>query len=245
MREFIMDEAYLGGITIVIESRDNRLTAEIYRDALKQVFERIASEISAIREVYIGTAEFKDYLFKEVFKNKSLHIAVDGDKDKELGTSQSTTGVPNAQIDLIAEDWFVFNDNYDTSEEKAFVKYFSTHVANFRKKYEKVYLVRNERQLVLYSFDGGERFEPDYLLFLLKKNGTGYEQYQIFVEPKGAHLIQEDKWKEDFLLQINARGKAKTTFVDDNDYRIIGFPFYNDGLADKKAAVTDAITKLL
>ena len=34
----------------------------------------------------------------------------------------------------------------------------------------KVFLVRNERQLHIYSFDGGERFEPDYLLFLLAES---------------------------------------------------------------------------
>ena len=33
-----------------------------------------------------------------------------------------------------------------------------------------MFLVRNERQLHIYSFDGGERFEPDYLLFLLAES---------------------------------------------------------------------------
>lgn len=26
--------------------------------------------------------------------------------------------------------------------------------------------------------------------------------YQIYVEPKGSHLLEEESWKEDFSLQI-------------------------------------------
>lgn len=61
-------------------------------------------------------------------------------------------------MDLSKEDWFVFEDNYGTSEEKAFVAYFKEYVKDLKIKYDKVYLVRNERQLAIYSFNGGERF---------------------------------------------------------------------------------------
>ena len=62
--------------------------------------------------------------------------------------------------------------------------------------------MRNERQMHIYSFEGGERFEPDYVLFLQKDKTDGFEQFQVFIEPKGAHLVENDKWKEDFLLQL-------------------------------------------
>ena len=94
-------------------------------------------------------------------------------------------------------------------------------------KYDKVYLVRNERQLAIYSFDGGERFEPDYLLFLHKNNTDGYEQMQIFIEPKGRQLILEDIWKEEFLLQLEQKAQAVVKYVDDNEYLIRGFHFFN------------------
>lgn len=50
------------------------------------------------------------------------------------------------------------------------------------------------------------------ICFSCKKNITGYEQYQIFVEPKGNNLLSADKWKEDFLLQIESRGIPTKTF---------------------------------
>jgi type III restriction enzyme len=62
---------------------------------------------------------------------------------------------------------------------------------------------------------------------LQKRSATGYEQYQIFIEPKGNNLLSADKWKEDFLLQIESRGIPIKNFADDNEYRIWGFPFYN------------------
>ncbi|MCT6837477.1 MAG: hypothetical protein M3036_07480, partial [Bifidobacteriales bacterium] len=71
-----------------------------------------------------------------------------------------------------------------------------------------------------------ERFEPDFLLFLRKK-GQPYKQQQIYVEPKGTHLLENDKWKEEFLLSIEQNAVPHTIYVDNTDYRIIGLPFYN------------------
>ena len=136
--------------------------------------------------------------------------------------------VPSScKIDLSKEDWFAFEDNFGTSEEKAFFAYFKTFVPQLNEKYDKVFLIRNERQLHIYSFDGGERFEPDFLLFLHKQNADGYEQLQVFIEPKGTHLVGNDKWKEDFLLELEDKAVATKIFVDDNDYKIWGFQFFN------------------
>lgn len=87
--------------------------------------------------------------------------------------------------------------------------------------------MRNEREFHLYSFDYGERFEPDYVLFLQKDKSDGYEQLQIFIEPKGTGYIENDAWKEEFLLQMKEQAVPVKKFVDDNHYRICGFHFYN------------------
>ena len=226
LREFIMKEDYLRDVKILVESRQENPSPAVLYEAVLNVLTQIGNAISAIRETYIGTFEFSDRHFHEVFRNKMLFIT---DPDGEgLGISQnSVTMRPEWKIDLSQADWFVFNDNFGTTEEKAFVAYFASHVEALKKEYEKVFLIRNERQLVIYSFDGGERFEPDYLLVLCRKNATSFDQYQIFVEPKGSHLLVQDKWKEDFLLQIKSRGIAAKTFADDNQYHIWGLPFFN------------------
>ena len=136
------------------------------------------------------------------------------------GMSQNDASVGANRLDLSVEDWFVFNDNYGTSEEKAFVRYFKDYVDTLRSKYDKIYLLRNERQIHLYSFEGGERFEPDYILYLCKNRTDSIEQLIVFVEPKGTHLIADDKWKEDFLLELKGKSIPTITFADDNKYKI-------------------------
>lgn len=172
------------------------------------------------------TREFTAQYIHKVFRDKICNYT--DPKEGGIGFSQNDYTVDMSyRLDLTKEDWFAFDDNYGTTEEKAFVAYFKTYVKQLKEKYDKVYLVRNERQLHIYSFDGGERFEPDYVLFLHRPKVDGYEQLQIFIESKGTHLLETDKWKEDFLLQLESQAIPVIRFVDDNDYRIWGFHFYN------------------
>jgi type III restriction enzyme len=242
LREFIVSDAYLGGVRMLVESRDETPSPTTYFEACLNVLAKIGGEISAIRETYAGTADFRDKKFRDVFRDKTLHIT-DPHGEGE-GISQNAPAIRSDwRLDLSVADWFVFNDNFGTTEEKAFVAYFASYVEDLKREYEMVYLVRNERRLALYSFDGGERFEPDYLLFLRRKKGAGTEQYQIFVEPKGSHLLTQDRWKEDFLLQIESCGIPKKTFADDSEYHVWGLPFYNR--QDRADAFTMAFERII
>lgn len=225
-REFITSPNYLGAIKIEITSKYETPTPSILFSACVNVLGKVAESVSDIEITYVGTTEFKPTRISEMFKDKKCNYTIV--HDGGLGYSQNDASVPNGwKIDLSKEDWFAFEDNFGTSEEKAFVAYFKSFIPRLKEKYDKVFLVRNERQLHIYSFDGGERFEPDYLLFLHKQNDAGYEQLQVFIEPKGTHLIADDKWKEDFLLEIEDKAVATKIFVDDNKYKIWGFHFFN------------------
>ena len=222
--EFVTDENYLGNIKIKVTSKYKALPMNVVYRACVNVLSKIALKISAIEEVYEGTTEFKAHYLHEYIRDKSINIKpISG----SIGMSQNDASVGTNRLDLSVEDWFVFNDNYGTSEEKAFVRYFKDYVDTLRSKYDKVYLLRNERQIHLYSFDGGERFEPDYILYLCKNRVDSVEQLIVFVEPKGTHLIDTDKWKEDFLLELKEKAIPTVTFVDDNKYKIWGFHFFN------------------
>lgn len=225
-REFITSPNYLGAIKIEITSKYETPTPSILFSACVNVLGKVAESVSDIEITYVGTTEFKPTRISEMFKDKKCNYTIV--HDGGLGYSQNDASVPNEwKIDLSKEDWFAFEDNFGTSEEKAFVAYFKSFIPHLKEKYDKVFLVRNERQLHIYSFDGGERFEPDYLLFLHKQNDAGYEQLQVFIEPKGTHLIADDKWKEDFLLEIEDKAVTTKIFVDDNKYKIWGFHFFN------------------
>lgn len=224
MREFVINPNYLGEIKIKIISKHETPPLNIIYRACVYVLSKIAGEISSIEEVYEGTREFKAHKISEFIRDKSINCTpVSGGK----GVSQNDASVGINRMDLSVEDWFAFNDNFGTSEEKAFVAYFKGYVDSLRAKYDKIYLVRNERQIHLYSFEGGERFEPDYILYLSKINTDVMEQLIVFVEPKGTQLLESDKWKEEFLLELKTKAIPVVTFVDDNKYKIWGFHFFN------------------
>ena len=225
-RQFIMDDEYLGAVRIDIQSRDEYPTMETLYSAVFYVLGKIASSISGIEETYRGTKTFRARKIKDVFRNKMVNYT--DPHGGGVGISQNDPSVKSDwKIDLSTEDWFVYTDNYGTSEEKAFVACFRGYVADLRKIYNRIYLVRNEREFHIYSFEDGERFEPDYVLFLQRDKTDGFEQLQIFIEPKGTQLLEKDAWKEKFLLQLKTEAVPVTIFVDDNDYRIWGLHFFN------------------
>ncbi|MCG2817375.1 MAG: type III deoxyribonuclease, partial [Candidatus Aminicenantes bacterium] len=77
----------------------------------------------------------------------------------------------------------------------------------------------------------GQAFEPDFVLYLHEKNGDMLT-YQIFIEPKGKHLKEYDKWKQEFLKEVTEKFKGKTlefkTQQRTQKYRLVGVPFYNN-----------------
>lgn len=225
-REFIFGSNYLGDIKIEITSCYEKPTPKVFYDACVKVLNQISEKISGITETYEGSREFSARYIHDIFKDKKCNYT--DPHDGGIGISQNDHTVTSAwKIDLSKEDWYAFEDNFGTSEEKAFVAFFKRHVETLSDKYDKVYLIRNERQFHIYSFDGGERFEPDYVLFLHSRQIDGYEQLQVFIEPKGSHLIATDKWKEDFLLQLEAQAIPIVNFADENNYKIWGLHFFN------------------
>ncbi|EGC81436.1 DEAD/DEAH box helicase family protein [Anaerococcus prevotii] len=225
-KEFLQSESYLGNISLQIESPYKKLQAKDIYDGTIKILKEISLYLQKLETEYEGTKEFYAKRIYEVLKDKKIYIS--NPHGEGVGVSQSMIANEDV-LDLSYEPWYVYNDNYGTGEEKAFVKYFKGIVKDLRSKYDEIYLVRNERipALAIYEFDTGERFEPDFLLFLQKKGTDGYLQEQIYIEPKGNHLLEKDKWKENFLLKIEERGIPTKTYVDDNKYRIIGLPFFN------------------
>ena len=240
-REFITRDEYLGGIRIDIRSRDAKPTPITMYNAVFSVLEKVSVSLSGIEETYRGTKEFKAKKIRDIFRNKTVNYTVL--PDGGAGISQNDLSVRREwKIDLSKEDWFAYTDNFGTSEEKAFVAYFRDYVNELKKQFSKIYLIRNEREFHLYSFDDGERFEPDYVLFLQSPKTDGFEQLQIFIEPKGSQLLDKDAWKERFLLQMNENAVPAKVFADDNNYKIWGFHFYNQ---DNRMREFDADFELL
>lgn len=225
-KEFLTSDKYLGNITLQIESYFEKTRAKDLYDGMMKILRDVSVYIQKIESEYEGTKEFYGDRINNVLRDKKIYI--DNPRGDGIGVSQAVI-VSESKMDLSFESWYAYDDNYGTSEEKIFVKYFKGIVPELSKKYSEIYLIRNERipNLAIYEFDTGERFEPDFLLFLQKQGTDGYLQEQIYIEPKGSHLLEKDKWKEDFLIKIEEQGIPVKKYVDDNEYRILGLPFFN------------------
>ncbi|MYE89972.1 hypothetical protein F4X33_13355 [Candidatus Poribacteria bacterium] len=106
------------------------------------------------------------------------------------------------------------------------MQFLQTQLEELQRTYGGVYLIRNERHFYLYNFFDGKAFQPDFVLFLSKENGETLS-YQLFVEPKGEHIADFDRWKEDFLKEIDPERKSEL-IIEDKNYCIIGLPFYQE-----------------
>src|SRR5690606_22640464 len=98
---------------------------------------------------------------------------------------------------------------------------------SLKAKYEDIYLLRNENHFKLYDFEEGREFQPDFVLFLKENNSDKPIIMQSFIEPKGEQLIEKDKWKQDFLLEIAIKHKISVLFSN-KEYKLIGLPFFNE-----------------
>lgn len=225
LREFITSPNYLGDISIEITSDEEELSNTHLYEACLSVFNQLSDSLSVTDVAYTGTTEFRRVKVSELFIDKIVEYT--DPKGDGKGIPQAESG--EYRLDLSTKDWYVFNENYGTSEEKAFVKFFNQHYAKLKEFYDEIYLVRNERHMHIYSFNEGKRFEPDFLLFLRRK-GTkkDYDLIQTFIEPKGNMLLEQDKWKQEFLLQIREKWiDAEHAFFDDTEYMVVGLPFFN------------------
>ena len=229
MREFITSDDYLGNSSIEITYSESYTSNDI-RKACVRAFESIASHVNTLRQNYEGTRQFEPIMLNNVIKDKSIYLTKI-DENGGKGDSQNSCINPDYRLNLLEEDWYIFNDNYGTSEEKLFIKYFKTNIQpKLDEKQLEYYVIRNERipELAIYSFEHGERFEPDFLLFVCKNNNDSLTTHQVYVEPKGSNLLLEDKWKEEFMQQLIEDATINPLFDYGNNYKIIGMPFYNE-----------------
>ena len=224
--EFITNEKYLGGITLEIIASENEYSSSVLFRKLIGIFELIKNDIKANSSKYKGTKDFEPVKVKEVVTDKELAInepREGSQQERGLAMSGPESLIP---LNLTDEDWYVYSEEYGTSEEKYLVNFIYDFKDKLQKTFKETYLIRNQKMLDLFSFKKGDRFEPDYIL-MLGDGKTKANYLQLFIEPKGKHLEEGDKWKEEFLLEIKQDGKVFNLFEDDK-YSIFGLPFYNE-----------------
>lgn len=221
MQQFISAQEYLGGLSITFqgnvyllkENKPEKLIAVI------GLLNQIETEARKGITEYRGSRDFNATKVQEVFTDKILRF----DKRNPLAVED-----PHFESFISMRDWYAFNALHGTSEEKAFVRMLDRQMKKLLEKYEAVYLMRNEGNFKIYNFTDGQAFEPDFVLFLRRRNRK-FLTYQVFIEPKGRHLKERDKWKEQFLKEIREQfAESVLILKPGTKYRLIGAPFYNN-----------------
>ncbi|NLM04124.1 MAG: type III restriction endonuclease subunit R, partial [Clostridiales bacterium] len=250
LKEFLIGDNYLGNAKIEFEYyEDEGISGIDYYNALcEKVFPDVSNYISSIKPSYEGTKEFYPIKISEVLRDKTIRLS-SVREGGGYGESQNECSNLDYKLNLEHEDWYVFNDNYGTSEEKIFIKYFKNTIApKLKQKNLEYYVIRNERvpEFTIYSFDNGERFEPDFLLLVRKYKTSGdFDTDQVYIEPKGNLFLETDIWKEEFLLDIESKHNLQGIFVNGN-YNVIGMPFFNkdNKMEEFEQAIENWINKI-
>ena len=227
--DFVTNEKYLGGIIVDItglEKDVKELTAFQKLEIVIYVTSKIADEVNTKFGDYRGTKSFYREPIRKHFRNKKLSFSISPGADAETGKATMRHDINTKYfVDLNKADWYAFNENYGSSEEKFLVKFFQGQIEKLKEKFFDIYLLRNERHFKLFRFSDGKATEPDFVLFMKEKQNNDEVLYQLFIEPKGNHLLYTDQWKEDLLL--NLEQEAKVELYQNQSYKLIGMPFYN------------------
>ena len=220
MCEFRTSDNYMGGLAITfsgdLSQLENNLSDKLV--ACCDLLEKIEAEIRLQITDFKGTTIFHEQRINAVFTDKTLKFSADNPRIRY--DSQEFEHF------VRVKDWFAFNGLYGTSEERGFVKFLTRWIAESEETYDDIYLLRNARHFAIYNFSDGRAFEPDFVLFLGKANGESLT-YQLFIEPKGEHLENNERWKENFLKEIFTNYEYNI-LSENRIYRVIGVPtFYN------------------
>ncbi|MGZ9843133.1 DEAD/DEAH box helicase family protein [Weissella confusa] len=154
------------------------------------------------------------------------------DYQKRVPVNYSDAGVHELiqTYDYKKAPWFVYNEAIVDKLERSLIELIQGYVEELQNKYKDVYLIRSDERntkLKLHEFTGDVShyagFLPDFVLYLANESYI----YQIYIEPKGTQLLDQDQWKEDLLTSISPES---VDVIGENDQvKLYGVKFYIAG----------------
>jgi type III restriction enzyme len=241
---FLSSTDFIGGLKVSVSGTPTQLDSleqEEKRSIARFVIEKVLADAVKEEFEYQGSRTFKPISIKEVFgQEKKLKL--------EEGSERTR---PVSEFELGLQDWFAQNEIWGTSEEKEFVKFVKNSLHEMETLFTGIVLFRNEKHFPLYSFQSGEAFYPDFVLFMKTRVKVKQLAYQVFIEPKGDQFLDDQStfkrsgegWKQDFLLDMSPEHKL---VIEDENFKLVGLPFFNSGNTNSelRKQFNDAFKKL-
>ncbi|WP_049386876.1 DEAD/DEAH box helicase family protein [Staphylococcus epidermidis] len=226
MQTFIESKNFLGdldiSVTIPKEMDINDITPKRKLSVLNDYLSKLETKIKNNYLKVKGTTIFEGFKLSELIDdyvvevnnvNRNVTDLEDQKRPKNMGQ----------------HDWYIYDKAIVNGLESDLIDLIKNMMEDLQNKYEEVYLIRNERKIKFREINGVRGFMPDFLLYLKDNEYT----YQVFVEPKGQHLLLNDKWKEQFMLSLNKRDDIEVLAEDEN-VRLVGLCFYSDDSTKRK-----------
>mgnify|MGYP007048266997 FL=1 len=117
----------MGSIKINIKSRFSEPPLRLLTLAVHKVLNAVADTLAKTEISYMGTKDFHAVPVEKIFKDKE--VGFEREVSGGQGVSQNDPSVANdIRMDLSRMDWYAFNDNYGTSEEKALVAFIKDYM---------------------------------------------------------------------------------------------------------------------
>lgn len=218
-RAFIESEEWLGGKNKVIHfvhKRDEELTPQMLLYGTIDVMAKISQAITKNYMKDKGTRKFypvpaKNYLPTSYIRNYK--------RRNDIRYRSVTT------------KWSPYSNMIINGLEEELVNFLENNVLNkIDEGKTKVYLLRNDEVkngLKIFEFDSNRVFYPDFILYMQTDYPNHREMIQVYIEPKGEHLLTSDKWKEDLLLTLDEEAEI---VIDDETkkFQLLGVKFYTE-----------------
>lgn len=224
--EFMYDAQWLGQIKEIQATVSTGSDTVLSRETQLLVVEKYLAYIQRMLIMNYkrqrGTNKFIGLPIKEVVQ----------DYQKRVPVNYSNASVHELiqTYDYKKAPWFVYNEAIVDKLERSLIELIQGYVEELQNKYKDVYFIRSDERntkLKLHEFADNVShyagFLPDFVLYLANESYI----YQIYIEPKGTQLLDQDQWKENLLTSISP--ESVDIIGENGQVKLYGVKFYVAG----------------
>jgi len=222
LREFLNAPNWLGPIKLYarVANHADPLSREQQLKAVEKYLAFIQKQITNNYQRQRGTNRFVSVPISSLVKDYQKKVA------KSFSNPRHELIMPYS---MQGKSWFVFEDAIVDGLEKSLIDLVGSFIERLKVNYNQIYLIRNDERntdFKLHQFNGimshYAGFMPDFILYLTDNECC----YQLYVEPKGSQLLDQDQWKEDLLNEI--RPENIEVIGENQQIKLYGLKFYTE-----------------
>ncbi|MFC3899659.1 DEAD/DEAH box helicase family protein [Aliicoccus persicus] len=237
MKEFTESPDFLGNlifyVTLPLELELHDLSPIVKLKMVEKYLDYVEKKIKINYMKERGTPVFEGMSISEMIDDYYIEL-------NKVNTKISSLSETLQKRSMRDNHWYVYDRAIVNGLESTFIDFINNYIEQLKEKYQEVYLIRNERKVKVVEINGTRGFMPDFLLYLQDQDYT----YQVFLEPKGSHLLINDQWKEKFLMSLNENSNLEVLSENEN-VRLLGIKFFSNEKGKREEFRKDFKEKLL